>query len=246
MNLILVKSLVGKQTLDRSDRRAEHIRKVLLKGGDNRLFVGIPNGPKGMATARVDEGGEVTLNIEWLLEKSTGVVHYPLTLLVGMCRPQTCRKILRDAACLGLRSLVFFGSEKGEKGYASSSLWTTDEWERQLYKGVEQAFDTFVPEIVLHSNLDEAIAFCVGKNENDLSIALDNYEATIPLSESSKSDTGIVLAIGSERGWSDGERNLLRKKNFIMAHLGSRVMRTETAVIAGCSVISSIQGWYGV
>lgn len=245
MNLILLKSLIGKQTLDRNDRRAEHIRKVLFKGGDNRLFVGIPNGPKGMATARVDERGEVMLDIEWFLEEAT-TEQYPLTLLIGMCRPQTCRKILRDAACLGLRALVFFGSEKGEKGYASSSLWKTDEWERQLHRGVEQAFDTFVPEIVLHANLEEAIAFCVEKKANELGVALDNYEATISLSECRKSDNGIVLAIGSERGWSEKERNLLREKNFIIAHLGSRVMRTETAVVAGCSVISSIQGWYGV
>jgi RsmE family RNA methyltransferase len=42
----------------------------------------------------------------------------------------------------------------------------------------------------------------------------------------------VALAIGSERGWSDHERDLLEKAGFLRLSLGSRALRTETACIA--------------
>jgi RsmE family RNA methyltransferase len=42
----------------------------------------------------------------------------------------------------------------------------------------------------------------------------------------------VVLAIGSERGWSDYERDLLEEAGFLRLSLGSRALRTETACIA--------------
>ncbi|WP_304224348.1 RsmE family RNA methyltransferase [Gracilinema caldarium] len=41
-----------------------------------------------------------------------------------------------------------------------------------------------------------------------------------------------VLVIGSERGWSDAERNQLEKAGFSRLSMGSRALRTETASVA--------------
>jgi len=42
----------------------------------------------------------------------------------------------------------------------------------------------------------------------------------------------VVLAIGSERGWTDHEREFLKNAGFLRLSLGSRALRTETACIA--------------
>jgi len=71
---------------------------------------------------------------------------------------------------------------------------------------------------------------------------MDNYEATVGLLEATKnvpSGNSVVLAVGSERGWSPNERDLFRQNNFILAHLGERPLRTETATIAAISVVSA-------
>ncbi len=49
----------------------------------------------------------------------------------------------------------------------------------------------------------------------------------------------LALAFGPERGWSGPERALLRAAGFELAHLGPRVLRTETAVVAAVSVAKS-------
>ena len=241
MNLILLETQANIQNLPAADRRAEHIRKILLKDTVDRLYVGVAGGAMGMAKASVLGNGDVKLDIEWQAEPE-GSGGYPLILLVGLSRPQTCRKILRDAACLGIRELVFYRSEKGEPAYASSSLWKSDEWERQLHEGIEQAFDTHLPVVEQADSLEEAIGeFRELPVER---IALDNYEATMAVADTPKDEASVLLAVGSERGFSAGERDTLRANGFTLAHLGSRVLRTETAIVAGCSVIASVRGWH--
>ena len=59
------------------------------------------------------------------------------------------------------------------------------------------------------------------------------------LSENQK----VVAAIGSERGWTDKERDLLSEKGFKICSMGSRVMRTETAATVSASIILSKLGF---
>jgi RsmE family RNA methyltransferase len=42
----------------------------------------------------------------------------------------------------------------------------------------------------------------------------------------------VVLAVGSERGWSDRERDLFESAGFLRLSLGNRALRTETACVA--------------
>ena len=72
--------------------------------------------------------------------------------------------------------------------------------------------------------------------ETDL-IALDNIENDFRLSQYRPRKSGALLAIGSERGWSDRERRLLKESGFAFAGLGSRILRTETACISAASLV---------
>ncbi|MFI5337188.1 MAG: RsmE family RNA methyltransferase [Opitutales bacterium] len=50
------------------------------------------------------------------------------------------------------------------------------------------------------------------------------------------------MAFGPERGWSADERRQLRAAGFTFAHLGSRVLRLETAVVAALAVLKARRG----
>jgi RsmE family RNA methyltransferase len=76
--------------------------------------------------------------------------------------------------------------------------------------------------------LEEAIML---SSANRTKIAFDNYEATGSFSTYSITPQ-VVLALGPERGWSNPERELLRSSGYELCHLGSRVLRTETACTA--------------
>jgi 16S rRNA (uracil1498-N3)-methyltransferase len=155
----------------------------------------------------------------------------PVHLLIALPRPQTARKILNEATSLGVASIRFFRPEKGEPGYASSTLWKTPEWRRHLLDGAAQAFDTRLPEVVHDPTLADSVA---ALPSGCLRIALDNYEA--PQRMAPVGAAPVALAFGPERGWSAAERTLLRARGFELAHLGSRVLRTETAVVAALAI----------
>jgi RsmE family RNA methyltransferase len=248
MNLIMLDCTSNKQKLLRGDRRCEHIRQVLDPVPDGRLFVGVPNGPLARALVSIDAQGDVVLEVDWENPFRARPHAYPLELLVGLCRPQTCRKILKEAASLGIKQLRFFGARHGERSYADSSLWKDGEWQRCLMEGVEQSFDTHVPEVTLHGDLLEAVAASSAGAEpgERANWALDPYEGTVALGVGlSGCKAGhCVCALGPERGWSAAERTLLRDSGFALAHLGQKVMRTETAVCAVASAAASHLGWW--
>ena len=106
------------------------------------------------------------------------------------------------------------------------------------WTGAAQAFDTRIPEVTWTHTLASALASLPASS---LRLALDNYEATTALradilNPKSQILNGIVLALGPERGWGPVDREALRTAGFTLAHLGTRVLRVETAVIAALAI----------
>lgn len=235
MNLILVDEARDLLTWPWDDPRACHVREVLrMKPGDS-FFIGVPNGPLGKArwlTSDADTPAtQMQLAVTW---EHSPTPAPPLILLVGLPRPQTARRILFEAAVFGIRELAFFQSTRGEPSYAQSSLWSSDEWQRILHRGAEQAFATTLPEVSHHDSLGKALASITTPTDWDR-LALDVYEAEGSLS-SLLQGTGAILALGAERGWAPGERHTLREADYQLAGLGNRVLRTETACVAALSL----------
>lgn len=230
MNLILLSSQPATHTFPAASNEARHIANVLRMRAGDVFDVGCVNGPRGKATIlRIDPEGAVHTSIAWLGEPAAPV--YPLILAVGFPRPQAARRVLNTAATLGVARMVFFRSDKGERAYAESKLWSTGEWERHLHEGAEQAFATSIPEVARA----ESLVATLDGNPADMRLALDNYEATEALPTNAVvagSQMSAMVAIGAERGWSAAERNLLRERSFRICHLGPRVLRVETACVA--------------
>jgi RsmE family RNA methyltransferase len=166
----------------------------------------------------------------------------PIHLLIGLPRPQTSRDILRDITTLGVASLNFINSDRGERSYRDSSLWKSDEWRKHSIAGATQAFSTRLPDIAFGTTLPEAIARL---SPGIARVALDNYEASSSLAAFSPDGAeSVAIAIGSERGWSPHERTILSNGGFSFVHLGPRVLRTETACIAAVTLVKAKLGLF--
>jgi RsmE family RNA methyltransferase len=240
VNLILFECAADAAHLAADDARTRHIREVLrMKTGDE-LFVGVVNGPRGKATIADDNAAGLSLKIIWepAIEPRRSIY-----VLAGTPRPQTARDILREAATFGVTALHFYHAEKGELSYGDSTLWKSDEWKQRLREGAAQAFATHVPEVMRHESLGQAMdKLSDTAPNNSARLALDVYEGTAPLSQLAPAEGPVILALGAERGWSAQERILLRESGFKLAHLGPRVLRTETALVAGLSVLLARRG----
>lgn len=237
MNLVLINQEESAQGIPVDDPRAIHLTQTVGMQVNKTFVVGIKNGLRGLATIKeIDQ--RLIFTVEWEKEKQ---IKLPLELLVGLPRPQTAKKILYEAACLGVNKIIFFVSEKGDPGYLSSSLWKNNEWEDFLLRGAEQACSCLIPEIIHASSVEEAVFLL---NPQSWRVALDPYIAQEVL----KTNTGKLslgsLAIGPERGWSDSERSVLKANGFNFYHLGDRILRVETACTAGSVLmLSELNAW---
>jgi len=240
VNLILFETAAEAARLEAADPRAIHIREVLKMRSGHVLFVGVVNGPRGKATILTDGPGELCLSVVW---DTAADPLLPLHVLVGLPRPQTVRDLLREGAAFGVAALHFFNADKGEPSYADSTLWKSGEWARRLREGAAQAFATGIPEVARHDSLAACLKNLAASTPvGAVRLALDVYEAQAPLSTLAPAAGPVVLALGAERGWSPDERSHLRAAGFTLAGLGPRVLRVETALVAGLSVLLARRG----
>jgi RsmE family RNA methyltransferase len=126
----------------------------------------------------------------------------------------------------------FVTTQRGEASYVQSPLWQAGEWRRHLIAGAQQAVDTHLPAVTWGRNLDEVID---SLRHDGARIALDNYEATIALSAAEFAEP-LTLALGPEPGWSAKELERLCAGGFTLAHLGIRVIRSETACVVALTI----------
>lgn len=236
VNLVLFEPAELGQPLPRSDARAAHLLRVLRRRTGDTFDAGVINGPRGKGTLMAVGDDALTLSFAW---QTPAPPAEPFTLIVGLPRPQTARDILRDATTLGVAAMHFVGTDRGEPSYARSTLWTSGEWRRHVLAGASQACSTRIPDVTFRQSLAAVIASL----DDGSRLALDNYEAPLPLSCGEVSGAGhTVLAVGSERGWSSAEREFLRAHDFRFHHLGSRVLRTESACLAALAILRAKQG----
>jgi RsmE family RNA methyltransferase len=239
LNILLIAEKVSSLELPVNGEAGTHILQVFNAKLGDTIDIGVCNGPRGKAIIVRLNKNSLKLSIKWNQGHTNDL--YPVGLLVGLSRPQTCRKILEQASTLGVSSIDFFISDKSEPSYRDSKLWKTKEWEEKIQKGVEQAFCTYIPRCTIWSNLAECIESQCGDSYR---IALDNYESTGVLTSSGgkKESTHYLVAVGAERGWSDAERKQLRASEFLLLSLGDRVLRQETAVVVAIGQLVS-QFW---
>ncbi|NBD38921.1 MAG: RsmE family RNA methyltransferase [Verrucomicrobia bacterium] len=239
MNRILFEERRADYRLPASDPRFTHARGVLCLRKGDVFDVGLVNGPVGKATVTAVDRRQLSFAVEW------GEVPPPppeVHLLLGLCRPATARKILGTVPTLGARSLTFFVTERTDPAYAKASLWIDAGWRKPLREGVEQAFDTWMPEVNLRPSLEEAFLHLPQKG---LRFALDIYEAEQPLGQAlGNASPPLFLALGPERGWSRSDRQRLRGAGFafVFVDLPTRILRLETAVTAALTLVHQQRG----
>lgn len=236
MNLIILDSDEGEMALPKSGQRAQHVLEVLRRKVGDDFDVGHPDGRMGKA--RVEEIGRHLLRISVAWTGKAPLLQ-PVTVIVGMPRPQTARRLLRELTTLGVRRLVFCDTDRSEPGYKTSKLWTTREFDRHIRAGAEQAFNPRLPELTVVSDLAAAIELIDNACER---LGMDNYESPASLTTWAPKRGAATIALGAERGWSSSEREELRRSGFSLFHLGERVLRLETAAVACVSIVLSRMG----
>ncbi|MBR4598290.1 MAG: RNA methyltransferase [Opitutales bacterium] len=233
MNALIFKDFKESKFLPFSHPKAKHIRGVLkLKSGDE-IFAGVAN--QNLYKTKIFETAQ-----GYEFDPQTTPLENPpqleITLCVAFTRPQIAKRIMFEAACFGVKNLVFYAAQKGERDYLKASLYNSDEAQESLIKGAEQACSSFIPNLLLAESLQNALK---QTQEAEIKIAPDLYESTQNISQIQAKDKPIAAVFGGERGFSNADREVLRDCGFTLVSLGRRVLRTDSAIIAALAILAN-------
>lgn len=234
MNIILVAEheIVQKRIL-LTDRRAEHIVKILGSQPGDEVRIGIINGKMGKARI-VDSKRKFPFAVELEGEcASSPPAKNPVDLLLALPRPIMLRRILSQIASLGVERLHVVNAARVEKSFWDAALLDRCEYEEHLLHGLEQAVDTVLPEVFLHRRFKPFMEDYFPA----ISWQYSNLLYAHPAGGSrlgellGPGDGRSLVAIGPEGGWVDYETGRLEEYGFAGFSLGPRILKVDTAVV---------------
>jgi 16S rRNA (uracil1498-N3)-methyltransferase len=178
----------------------------------------------------IDEAGGLALPYERLSQSPEPSVD--ITLACAILARQRMIFVVQKATELGVMSIVplltdFSVKPDGlehEKAHA---------WPGQVIRAAKQCRRSSLPTVLPPTSLDSFLASQV-MSAADLCVFLDDRSepTTAPVAAPRR----IVLIVGPEGGFTDAERNKLRARATPLV-LGGRVLRAETAVLAGLTAV---------
>jgi 16S rRNA (uracil1498-N3)-methyltransferase len=162
-----------------------------------------------------------------------------ITLVCAVLARQRMLMVVQKATELGVARIVPVFSEHsvGPSGLAHEKAHA---WPGQALRAARQCRRASVPELRNAMPLSRAFEDPAWKDAT-LRYTLDDRCASKSDAWSTDRDRServeIALAVGPEGGWSDTERALLAQQEARPLRLGNRVLRAETAVIVGLTVL---------
>ncbi len=231
MNLLLLErhELDGAGRARLSDRRAEHLRKVLRVTPGQSLRLGIVGGGMGEGRVCAVEGDAV------VVEAGAAETLPPapwIDLIVALPRPAVLHRVLQSCAAMGVGRLDLVNAWRVEKSFFSSPALAEEAIRRHLWLGAEQGVTTRLPEVRLHRLLVPFVEELATRPEPPARLVA---HPAAPAALEERFDGGrsrVEVAIGPEGGWIDRELATLAAAGFRPVSLGAWILRLETAVTA--------------
>ncbi len=239
-------------TIPRKSEVGNHIVKVLRSRPGDTLRVGILGGFRGIAL--VEEIGSAVITLKGELLEPVDRPN-PVILGVGYSRPISMKRILREAAMLGAQAVWLYPTELGEKSYMEASIWQEGRYKNFLIDGASQGGGSYIPEVRFFKSLEELFAESAEPMMEGVQPSVETDGTEVPTYVPVVCDVGedatplmelvsqhevaqtLLVCIGSERGWSEKEREVFRTAGCAVGSLGNRILRTETACALALGVV---------
>ena len=223
-------------------REARYILTVLrLEPGDEvTVFDGEGNEYRTDLTEDYQGGVYLTIQEELQPERESPV---RITLGQGLLKGEKMKFVIQKATELGAARIIPLVTSRsipiveGER----ESL-RLKRWQRIAEEAAKQSNRTVVPEIEAIQELADFLAQSAGAR-----MMLWEGEP-IPLREvlgEIDPTVGITLLIGPEGGFSEEEVSAAQAQGFLVAGLGKRVLRAETAALSVLSIVQHLFGDLG-
>jgi 16S rRNA (uracil1498-N3)-methyltransferase len=216
-----------------------HAVQVLrLKEGDDLILF---NGQSGEYAAKVSATDK--RNSQVIVEE-----YYPvnresslsITLILANIKPDKMDFAIQKAVELGVSTIQPMYTKRSVIKLKSNRLEKKmQHWQGVIIAACEQSGRTAIPAIKEPCDFDEIFSAYDGTTQISMLPGSENKIQQMKLDES---HNGVSLIIGPEGGFSDEEEQLMQSKNVQSVNFGKRILRAETAAVAGITACQMAWG----
>ena len=218
--------------------RAAHVAEVLHGEPGQILKTGEIDGKIGTATvvsvervAAEGDGGTPGWRVSVRVSHTEDAAPSWCDLVLAPPRPRVFKRLLPQLAAMGVGTVVLVGAKKVEKDFWGATILKEENWRPLCAEGLMQAGTSEMPRIVLRRGFRAFL-----RDELDSMFPTANRVVAHPYAAPggavAAAEGRLLLAVGPEGGWDDGEVAALAGRGFRPYSLGKRILRTDTAAIA--------------
>ncbi|MEG5062076.1 16S rRNA (uracil(1498)-N(3))-methyltransferase [Microcoleus sp. B3-A4] len=235
--------------IDLTREQQHYLNRVLRLQAGDRFIAMDGRGHWWLAVLEAQETGliasiteEIAVNRELPVE---------VTLMAALPKGNGFDEVVRQATELGVASIVPVTSDRT---LLKPSDQKVDRWRRIAAEAAEQSERQIVPTILEPVSFELAVKdcgqkyrfICVARGDNRHlsdcligSFAPPFVGAVPPCPPPAGGELSIVIAVGPEGGWTEGEVKRAIEFGFEAVSLGSRILRAVTAPIVALSLVGA-------
>lgn len=220
---------------------SRHIAKALRMRVDESVYLFDGSGVEAHAQILGVNKDRVSVTVRDISEPPR---ESPLgtVLIIALSRGDRMDTIVQKATELGVSEIWPMVSERtGVRLDAERLAKKRDHWQRIAISACEQCGRNRVPLIAAPTPYAQALNACA--QQEGLRLILHPGGSPQALAEHCSS---LTLLVGPEGGFSDDEVASARDAGFTALSLGPRILRTETAPLAGLAVVQARWGDLGI
>ncbi len=176
----------------------------------------------------------------------------PVTLAIAMPKGNGMESIVRICTELGVNQIVPLWSERTVvRPGTSMGGQKMERWQRIAQEASEQSLRTYVPEILEPQAFSDWVRFdldrqnyqhkFIGITQGDRPHLLSSMLEIWPEMQTANLSAGnILVATGSEGGWTKSEEEMAVAQGFQPVSFGDHILAATTAPVVALSIVSAV------
>ncbi|MEG4033336.1 16S rRNA (uracil(1498)-N(3))-methyltransferase [Microcoleus sp. S36b_A4] len=246
--LAITAAQICDRQIDLTREQQHYLNRVLRLQAGDRFIAMDGRGHWWLAVLEVRETGLFALIVEEIAVNRELPVE--VTLMAALPKGNGFDEVVRQATELGVVSIVPVTSDRT---LLKPSDQKVERWRRIAAEAAEQSERQIVPTILEPVSFDVAMKdcgqkyryICVARGENRhlwdclIGIFYPPFVGAVPPCPPPGGELAIVIAVGPEGGWTEGEVQRAIELGFEAVSLGSRILRAVTAPIVALSLVGA-------
>lgn len=161
----------------------------------------------------------------------------PVTLICALPKGNHFDDIVRACTELGVTEII---PALSQRTLLQPSPQKLQRWRKIAREAAEQSERLSIPTIGEPLALQTIFAQLPARSDKYLCEARGEHPHLLTCLQSSSLTQPIILGIGPEGGWTDGEIDFAIDRQFQLVSLGKQILRTITAPIVALSIVTAV------